>query len=216
MTEAHRGGAIYAVDMRLRPNGHAGPMLMSEKSLETYLSNQAAPWERQAYLRARPLQAIAFSPAQVGSARGVSKEDLTELAMIRSKLFHPPRVGEIDLKLTDGGLADVEFTTQIALLKRREFSIDPSTSGMIKTLEQGDAEWASIGSELSDRYRFLRGVEQLFQLTTSQSGSKLRTKSDEFRRLSLVMKCEPQDLEAQIIEQIKGISDLLVSVTKGL
>ena len=216
MTEAHRGGAIYAVDMRLRPSGNAGPMLISEKSLETYLSNEAAAWERQAYLRARPLQAIGFSPATVGSARGLSKEDLAELAMIRSKLFHPQRSGEIDLKLTDGGLADVEFTTQIALLNRREFSIDPSTSGMIKTLEQCDAAWASIGSELRERYRFLREVEQLFQLTTSQSGSKLRTKSDEFRRLSMVMKCGPQDLESQIIAQFQAIGDLLTSVRKGL
>ncbi len=216
ITEAHRGGAIYAVDMRLRPSGHAGPLLLSEKSLASYLANEAAAWERQAYLRARALRDTSFSPAKVAADRGVSTEDLAELAMIRSKLFHPVREGEIDLKFTDGGLADVEFTTQIELLKRREFSIDASTSGMIKTLEQCDAEWASIGSELRERYRFLRGIEQLFQLTTSQSSSKLRTKSDEFRRLAMVMKCEAQDLESQIISQFRRIADLLISVRKGL
>ena len=221
MTEAHRGGAIYAVDMRLRPSGNAGPMLISESALETYLATEAAAWERQAYLRVRSLSSngltssLGFSPAKTAAARGLTAVELDELSVIRSKLFHPARVGEIDLKFTDGGLADVEFTAQIALLKRREFSIDPSTSGMMKTLEQGEAAWASIGSELGERYRFLRSLEQLFQLTTSQSGSKLRTKSDEFRRLAKVMKCEAQELESQIIEQFQSIADLLMSVRKG-
>jgi glutamate-ammonia-ligase adenylyltransferase len=218
MTEAHRGGSIYAVDMRLRPSGNAGPILISQTSLDLYLKNEAAAWERQAYLRARPLEAISFSPAKSGGSKGLSPDDLAELAMIRAKLFNVAKPGDLDLKLTDGGLADVEFTAQIELLKRpelfTEMSIDPSTSGMIKTLETSDATWASIGSELRARYRFLRSLEQLFQLTTSQSGSKLRTKSDEFRRLALVMKCDPHELESQIIAQFQTITDLLKSVRK--
>jgi glutamate-ammonia-ligase adenylyltransferase len=217
MTEPHRGGSIYAVDMRLRPSGNAGPILIARDELRNYLETQAAAWERQAYLRARPLEKdLGFSPAEVGARRGLSDDDRIELAAIRAKLFNVAKPGELDLKLTDGGLADVEFTAQIALLERKDFSIDPSTSGMIKTLEKSDRSWASIGPELRARYRSLRSLEQLFQLTTSQSGSKLRPKSDEFRRLALVMKRDPPDLESQIIAEMRTIADLLKSVRKGL
>ncbi len=219
MTEAHRGGSIYAVDMRLRPTGNAGPILISETALKDYLSGQegqsgAAAWERQAYLRARAIETIGFSPAEVGAKRGLSTSDLTELAMIRSKLFHETRTGEIDLKFTDGGLADVEFTAQIALLGAREFSIDPSTSGMIKELEKFDSSWAATSAEVLEHYRYLRYVEQIYQLTTSQSGSKMRVKSDEFHRLARVMKCESEDLESEILMRFRKIAACLKSVRK--
>jgi glutamate-ammonia-ligase adenylyltransferase len=211
MTEPHRGGSIFAVDMRLRPSGNSGPIMLAQTELRDYLQTKAAAWERQAYLRARPLHDVSFSPANVCAQRGLSADDASELAMIRKKLFNNARSGDIDLKLTDGGLADVEFTAQIALLRAKEFSIDPSTSGMIEVLEKTSASWAPIASELKTRYRWLRCLEQLFQLTTSQSGSKLRPASDEFRRLALVMKCDPQNLESQIAEQMKAVNALLRS-----
>ena len=202
MTEAHRGGSIYSIDMRLRPSGSAGPMLVPAAELHRYLNESAAAWERQAYLRARILEKpLAFNPAQVAASRGLSEKDLDELRSIRSQLFVSAlasQSGELDLKLSLGGLADVEFTAQIALLARREFSLDPSTSGMIQYLESVDAEWREIGSQVRKDYESLRGVEQLYQLTTSQSGSKMRLKSDEFRRLALVLDQSPADLEASV------------------
>ena len=219
MTEAHRGGSIYAVDMRLRPSGNAGPILISETSLQSYLEgripgSQAAAWERQAYLRARPLQNLSLSAARVSAERGIAVSDFDELKIIHQKLFHGGKPGEIDLKLTDGGLADVEFAVQIALLSRREFSIDPSTSGMMKELERFDSSWAAVGPELRDHYRYLRMIEQIYRLTSSQSGSKMRVKSDEFRRLANVLKCESEDLEVQIRSRFGTITGLLRSVRK--
>lgn len=223
ITEPHRGGAIFAVDMRLRPSGNAGPILISESRLKGYLDgslseldgsldSKAAAWERQAYLRARPLSPISFSPAQASSSGGLIDEDLTALEMIRSKLFFKDEPGVLNLKLSDGGLADVEFTAQIALLARREFSLDPSTSGMVQYLERVDETWSSIGAEVRERYEFLRRVEQLFQLTTSQSGSKLRTKSDEFKRLALVMKLSPEELEQTLTQHFQALRHCLEKV----
>lgn len=219
MTEPHRGGSIYAVDMRLRPSGNAGPILISQNELKNYLAGtkedaNAAAWERQAYLRARPLQEIGFSPAKTAAERGLSAGDVSELAAIRSQLFHSGKDGEIDLKLTIGGLADIEFTAQIALLSMREFSIDPSTSGMMRTLEKLDSSWAAVGGELRDHYGALRRIEQIYQLTTSQSGSKMRVKSDEFKRLASVLKCERGELEADIRGRFDQVAALLSTVRK--
>lgn len=50
LTEPHRGGSIYPIDMRLRPSGKAGPLVMPLADLQNYLQTEAVPWERQAYL----------------------------------------------------------------------------------------------------------------------------------------------------------------------
>lgn len=198
ITEPHRGGAIYSIDMRLRPSGHAGPILVSQDELASYLREKAAAWERQAYLRARPLLNLNFHPAQIGARRGLSSEDRDELRMIKQKLFISSGPGELDLKLHPGGLADIEFTAQIALLARGEFSLDTSTSDMIHYLERVDSNWQKVGPRLRESYNRLRRIEQLFQLTTRQSGSKIRVKSDEFKRLALVLDQAPADLEATV------------------
>lgn len=212
ITEPHRGGSIYAVDMRLRPSGHSGPIMVPKDELDHYLRTKAAAWERQAYLRSRPFQDLGFRPAEIAARQGLSPADHQELSMIRGQLFAGGKPGEIDLKLSLGGLADVEFTAQIALLERREFSLDPSACGMIQYLESFDAEWRKVGPEIRERYESLRKIEQLFQLTTSQSGSKMRLKSDEFRRLALVLDQSAAELEVQIRECFDGISNALKPV----
>lgn len=206
ITEPHRGGSIYPVDMRLRPSGHAGPILVSEQNLHKYLLEKAAAWERQAYLRARPLIALDESPAKSATTRGLSPDDINELRSIRSQLYSSSPTNEIfDLKFSQGGLADIEFTTQIALLYRREFSLDPSTRGMIQYLESIDPVWANVGPEIREGYEYLRKVEQLFQLTTSYTESKLNLKSNEFLRLARVMGLSAADLFDQLRSKQKTL-----------
>jgi [glutamine synthetase] adenylyltransferase / [glutamine synthetase]-adenylyl-L-tyrosine phosphorylase len=216
ITEPHRGGAIYSVDMRLRPSGNAGPIMVSVDGLTRYLSEKAAAWERQAYLRSRVLGPNClpadFRPARWAASRGLTSEDYNELRDIRNRLFKPQIAGELDLKLTYGGLADVEFTAQIALLARGEFSLDPSTSGMVQYLESLDAKWKTAGPVLREKYDALRRIEQLYQLTTSQSGSKVRVKSDEFARLALVLDRQPAELEADVRSLFSAITDALMDV----
>lgn len=216
MTEPHRGGSIYSIDMRLRPSGSAGPIMVNACDLEIYLSEKAAAWERQAYTRARllpdPVFDLKFQPAKVASMKGLSPADKEELRAIRGKLFSRSALGELDLKLSPGGLADVEFTAQIALLAVEEFSLDPSTSGMIQCLESIDANWKKRGPAIRRHYEFLRRIEQLYQLTTRLSGSKMRSKSDEFRRLALILDRSPADLEGdvrstfeQVLEELRDL-----------
>jgi [glutamine synthetase] adenylyltransferase / [glutamine synthetase]-adenylyl-L-tyrosine phosphorylase len=213
LNEAHRGGSIYSVDMRLRPSGHSGPIITSQTDLLEYLKNKAATWERQAYLRARPLYSLPFSIGEIVSSRKLSQENVDELKSIRKQLFRQPQIDEVDLKLTLGGLADVEFTAQIALLYRQEYSLDPSTHGMILHLEDRVPCWAEFGPELRKQYNELRVIEQLFQLTTSQSGSKIRIRTDEFRRLALVLDSTPDQLAVHVKNLFTSIEQLLRKVS---
>ena len=194
LTQPNRGGVIYNIDTRLRPSGHAGPLLVSKMQLETFLQNKADAWERQAYLRSRPLFETSFSAAQIASQSPFTIEAATSLNEIRSKLLKDDS-SALDLKLQVGGLVDIEFCAQIALLSRSQFSLDSSTQGMIQCLMDQDQTWKSLGPELLETYSQLRTIEQLHQLTSSQSVTKLKRNSTSFRELATNMNMSVQLFE---------------------
>ena len=46
-------GFVFRVDMRLRPFGDSGPLVVSLASLEDYLQEHGRDWERYAWIKAR-------------------------------------------------------------------------------------------------------------------------------------------------------------------
>ncbi len=177
LSQPNRGGVIYNIDTRLRPSGAAGPLLVSKLQLKNFLENSAEAWERQAYLRAKPLYDFSFKPAESASLRKLSSSEQLRLKDIRTQLLnHDPN--SFDLKLRLGGLVDIEFAAQVSLLERAQFSLDSSTDGMIQYNMSQDESWKQCGFQLLQNYNFLRTVEQMYQLTSSQSHAKLK-KSDQ-------------------------------------
>ncbi len=55
LTENTELGCAYRVDLRLRPEGQRGPMVMSLPAMLTYYDVRGRTWERQAYIKARPV-----------------------------------------------------------------------------------------------------------------------------------------------------------------
>ena len=55
LTEKTELGGVYRVDMRLRPEGARGPMVMGVESALAYYDTRGRTWERQAYIKARPV-----------------------------------------------------------------------------------------------------------------------------------------------------------------
>jgi len=209
----NRGGTIYNVDLRLRPSGQAGPLLVSEDQLCDFLEKRAAPWERQAYLRARALYKIPFVVAQIAAKNPLSKIELAELKEIRYKLLtHDPN--EFDLKLSSGGLVDIEFQSQISLLERAQFSLDSSTHGMIQYNMAQDKVWKSFGPELLKNYNFLRSIEQMHQLTSSQSQTKLKKGTQSLVVLANNLNLSVDALEEKL-KQIFSENSLMLAQLRG-
>ena len=53
INELTADGYVFRVDMRLRPYGDSGPLVMSFAALEEYLVSQGREWERYAWIKAR-------------------------------------------------------------------------------------------------------------------------------------------------------------------
>ncbi len=113
-------GALYLVDMRLRPSGRSGPVATGLASFKNYQENEAWTWEHLALTRARVVSADAGFAAPVEAViRAVlsRKRDVdviaADVAEMREAIAKEKGEGtRWDLKYAAGGLIDLEFIAQ--------------------------------------------------------------------------------------------------------
>lgn len=169
-------GFVYRVDMRLRPFGESGPLVLSFAALEDYYQEQGRDWERYAMVKARIM----------GDREGVYVDELR--AMLRPFVFRRyidfsviqslrnmkgmiarevRRRGLKDnIKLGAGGIREIEFIVQVFQLIRG--GREPTLQGrsLLPTLDAIDALHLlpeGEAQQLHDAYLFLRRLENLLQ-----------------------------------------------------
>jgi len=195
LTEAHKGGAIYQLDFRLKPQGKGGPLMSRKSEVLTYLRHEAQIWERQAYLKARCLDASGFDE-QIRSAcveRVVSESEWESLRDIGKKLKEKSQ-GPLDLKYEPGGLVHTEFAAQLTRLFSQEKPRSASMRQELIQLSQSDKAWL----EIARRYDELRELEQTLRIVTARSSSSLNEGSDELRLLAGALQQTPEQMARRI------------------
>ena len=120
-------GQLYEVDMRLRPDGESGSLVPSVEGFAKYQKSGAWTWEHQALVRAR---FVAGDSAVAQKVQGVREEvlcqqrDPDELAAevvkmrrrMREHLLPSEDAEHFHLKQGSGGIVDIEFMVQYAVL----------------------------------------------------------------------------------------------------
>lgn len=118
-------GILYEVDMRLRPSGNSGLLVASLQSFERYQQKDAWTWEHQALVRARvvagcPQLAKKYEAVRaevLGRERDIEKlrHDVVDM---RNKMMvlDKSNAEHFDLKYGRGGIVDLEFMVQFAVL----------------------------------------------------------------------------------------------------
>lgn len=127
-------GVLYDVDMRLRPSGQAGLLVVRASTYREYLRNDAWTWELQALVRARMVFGHASLYEQFSAIRKNTlcrKRDHNKLradviAMREKMRTHlwQQQEGRWDVKQMPGGIADIEFITQYLVLAYSETYAD--------------------------------------------------------------------------------------------
>jgi glutamate-ammonia-ligase adenylyltransferase len=113
-------GALYQVDMRLRPSGRSGPVATRIDAFESYQDTEAWTWEHMALTRARVVSAPPAFAARVEAViRAVLRRErdavpaAQDVADMRSAIAKEKGEGaRWDLKYAAGGLIDLEFIAQ--------------------------------------------------------------------------------------------------------
>ncbi len=174
-------GFLYRVDLRLRPWGNSGPLVTSPDAYLSYLHQQAAPWERQALLKAR----VAAGHAALGQAFLRAAEPILfgpeDPDAVRAGIRHSKQRIEAevrrqghawgDVKSGEGSLRDIEFVVQLLqLLHGAALPAirTPNTLEALVRLADFDCLHADEYRQLTDGYIFLRTVEHALQLMHNQ------------------------------------------------
>jgi len=206
-------GFVFRVDMRLRPFGDSGPLVVSFEGMEQYLLSQARDWERYALVKARPItgrRAERQTLMQLIHAFvyrryidfGVIESIRRMKAMIEEDLS---RKGlEASVKLGMGGIREVEFIGQAFQLVRggrdRDLQIRPIQK-VLELLGDKDLMPKYVVRELLAAYAFLRRSENHIQAWRDQQTHLLPDDQDGRDRLAMGMGFRSWSEYASVLEE---------------
>ncbi len=208
-------GFVFRVDLALRPNGKSGPPVVSLAMLEEYFQVQGREWERFAWLKSRVVAPRAAVTG--GRARALAQlvtpfvyrryldygvfESLRQLhRKVRDEAKaraagRPERAN--DVKLSRGGIREIEFTVQLLLVVRGgqfpEIRTRSTLRGLQRLVGRGLMPAASA-QKLAAAYVFLRRVEHRIQFLDDQQTHLLPNNDDDLLWMarSLGFVCEKQ------------------------
>jgi glutamate-ammonia-ligase adenylyltransferase len=211
ISEPHRGGAIYEIDLRLRPSGKAGPLIVTHEQAVDYFTNKAAAWERQSYLLSRVIgqqdATIVKSIREALILRSLSQEDLTELLRIREQLLKPTEEDFVDIKFNPGGLVDIELSLQSLTLQGR---IQPTAGGTLKSLLLLSQLKPKDFKSLFVNYSKLKLTEQFLRLVSGFKETRVLPKALAYPQLCVLMNDDNllQSLKELLKENLKLLKHL--------
>lgn len=223
--ETTEDGFVFRVDLALRPNGNPGPPVVSLAMLEEYFLVQGREWERFAWLKSRvvaPLQAVQ-------SGRALALRDVVAPFVFRRYLDYgvfeslrqlhrkirdeanrraagrPERAN--DVKLSRGGIREIEFTVQLLQVVRGGQFPEIRTRSTLKALDRLAARSllsVETAAKLQRAYVFLRRVEHRIQYLDDQQTHLLPTDDSDLHWLAASMELPCIDDACGLLEDLCG------------
>jgi glutamate-ammonia-ligase adenylyltransferase len=197
------GGMCYRVDLRLRPDGKLGEVVLSLDGAKAYYATRARDWELQMLIKARVAagepgpgrELLEFAEPRIYSSTldfsAVEAVSATR-ERIHEKLAASKRsaASGVDVKLTRGGIRDVEFLVQC--LQRLHGGREPwvrhaGTLLALSRLRQKDLLSDAEYSRLACSYQFLRHLEHRLQFLDDRQTHTLPTRNSELQVLARKM-----------------------------
>lgn len=236
-------GFVFRMDLALRPNGNSGPPVVSLAMLEEYFLVQGREWERFAWLKSR----VVAPRSAVSSGRALPLRSLVTPFVYRRYLDYgvfeglrqlhrkirdeaqrraagrPERAN--DVKLSRGGIREIEFIVQLMLVVRGGQFPEIRTRSTLKSLQCLVARGLmkpETAQQLAEGYILLRRIEHRIQYLDDQQTHLLPTDDADLawiaRTLGLVCKpqaCELLDRLCEVREFVAAEFDALLREGQG-
>ncbi len=198
LTEMTDLGAAYRVDLRLRPQGNAGPKAVAYDAALHYYDVSGRTWERQAMVKARPIAGdLEFGREFLEQLepwiyrRYLSRADITGIKALKRRIEQRTRregADELNVKTGRGGIRDIEFAIQFLQLLNGGDLPDLRTGNTLEAILQLESCGCLTHQErtiLEDNYAFLRKIEHRLQIMFDLQTHLLPQAADEMRRLAI-------------------------------
>ncbi|WP_241574502.1 bifunctional [glutamate--ammonia ligase]-adenylyl-L-tyrosine phosphorylase/[glutamate--ammonia-ligase] adenylyltransferase [Rosenbergiella nectarea] len=208
-------GFVYRVDMRLRPFGDSGPLVLSFAALEDYYQEQGREWERYAMVKARLMGTAHTSYNEELQQllrpfiyrRYIDFSAIQSLRTMKGKIHREVRRRGLknNIKLGAGGIRECEFIVQVFQLIRggRERALQTrsflTALQSIETLGLLPREQAQA---LHSGYLFLRRLENLLQSIGDQQTQTLPEDDLNRQRLAWAMGMEQWSLLVSTLDRV--------------
>ncbi|MBP6533551.1 MAG: bifunctional [glutamate--ammonia ligase]-adenylyl-L-tyrosine phosphorylase/[glutamate--ammonia-ligase] adenylyltransferase [Arenimonas sp.] len=176
LDEVTADGFSHRVDLRLRPFGASGRLLLSFNGMEQYFQTSGRDWERYAWLKARPVAGDIASGYQLLELlrpfvyrRYLDFTAIDGLREMKGKIEAEVQRREIadDLKLGRGGIREIEFFVQAMQIiyggRVKSLQLKGLLPGLDQLLHEGLIS-ADMHDALSAAYLFLRRLENRVQM----------------------------------------------------
>jgi peptidyl-dipeptidase Dcp len=178
-------GIVFRVDMRLRPFGDSGPLVVSLASLEDYLQEHGRDWERYAWIKARAV--VGLEPYAAATRdfvrpfvyrRYLDFGVFDSLRDMKALIVREVSRHELDqhLKLGAGGIRELEFIVQSLQLVRGGSDRRLQNTALLEVLPLlagSKLLTSSDVAELHDAYLVLRKAENAVQMIRDQQTHSL-------------------------------------------
>lgn len=210
---------VFRVDMRLRPYGDSGPLVLHRAAMEKYYLEQGRDWERYAFIKAR----VVAGDLKGGRAfldwmkpfvfrRHLdfgSIQSLREMKALIRKQVELKEMGN-DLKLGPGGIREIEFIAQAhqliwggRYLELQQAGLKPVLEALV-TLELLPAADQQL---LSSAYVFLRNSEHAIQAEHDRQTHALPENEISRARLAVALGFETYDAYLKQLDHYRqGVS----------
>ncbi len=192
-------GFVFRMDMRLRPYGENGPLVMHFDALENYFEQQGREWERYALIRARAVAGDKKAGDHLLKRLNPfiyrryldygAYDSLREMKRMIS--LEVKRKGtKRNIKLGRGGIREIEFFGHMFQLIRGGVTPDlqqRSIQKVLKILVRDNHIPSEVGEELTAAYVFLRNTEHRLQEFADQQTHDLPLNESDQARLAASM-----------------------------
>ena len=228
-------GSCYRVDLRLRPDGRLGEVCISLDGAKRYYQERARDWEKQMLIKARAcagdlalgrellefVEPLIYSTTldfRAVEAVSEARERISE--KLTAKRTH----AGLDIKLTPGGIRDIEFLVQCLqrLHGGRELWVrHGGTLFALSRVHDKNLLSASEYARLASAYEFLRHIEHRLQFYDDRQTHTLPTHPEELEVLARKMPVESGEpltadsLEVRLEEHLGNVREMYARVIQA-
>ncbi len=197
-------GTAYRVDMRLRPDGDQGPLVITADAALTYYDMKGRNWERQAFIKVRPTAGdLGFGKHWIEQLKTwiypsrLSHTDIAGIQSLRRKIERQSTANKSrvknptrNVKTGTGGIRDIEFVVQFMQLLHGRNHPTLQTTNTLDALRRllDISLLTSLEHQILDRnYRWLRRLEHRLQIMFDLQTHQIPHDEAEQTRLALRM-----------------------------
>lgn len=207
-------GQVFRVDMRLRPFGESGPLVMSFNAIEDYYQEQGRDWERYAMLKGRLIGTPNIYWQEFNTLlrpfvyrRYIDFSVIESLRKMKLMIAQEVRRKRLtnNIKLGGGGIREVEFIVQALQMVRGGREANLQTQSLLTALEQLTVSQVideHEASGLKNNYLYLRRVEQYLQIFDDQQTQTLPDDELNQQRLNVLLNQGDFGSAIEKIEQV--------------